>query len=129
MPCLEQESRPLQCKQTEFLFIRNSVESSILSVLCIDVWLVVTLTFDYDRMTVVDENMLQGEWVSMGVTSDGSYGIEKDLIYSFPVQITPDHKYTIVQGLEINDFAREKMDATMKELIQERDDAIKACQE
>lgn len=70
-----------------------------------------------------------GEWVSMGVTSDGSYGIEKDLIYSFPVQITPDHKYTIVQGLEINDFAREKMDATMKELIQERDDAIKACQE
>ena len=92
-------------------------------------WLVVTLTFDYDRMTVVDKNMLQGEWVSMGVTSDGSYGIEKDLIYSFPVQITPDHKYTIVQGLAINDFAREKMDATMKELIQERDDAIKACQE
>lgn len=73
--------------------------------------------------------MLQGEWVSMGVTSDGSYGIEQGLIYSFPVQIKPDHTYTIVQGLAINDFAREKMDATMKELIQERDDAVKACQE
>jgi len=73
--------------------------------------------------------LLQGEWVSMGVTSDGSYGIEAGLIYSFPVQIKPDHTYTIVQGLDINDFAREKMDVTMKELQQERDDAIKACQE
>jgi len=73
--------------------------------------------------------VLQGDWVSMGVTSDGSYGIEQGLIYSFPVQIKPDHTYSIVQGLAINDFAREKMDATMKELIQERDDAVKACQE
>jgi len=73
--------------------------------------------------------MLQGQWVSMGVTSDGSYGIEQGLIYSFPVQTKPDHTYSIVQGLSINDFAREKMDATMKELIQERDDAVKACQE
>lgn len=71
----------------------------------------------------------EGEWVSMGVTSDGSYGIEPGLIYSFPVQIKPDHTYTIVQGLVINDFARGKMDATMQELIQERDDAVKACQE
>lgn len=71
----------------------------------------------------------EGEWVSMGVTSDGSYGIEAGLIYSFPVQIKPDHTYSIVQGLDINDFAREKMDATMKELQQERDDAVKACQE
>jgi len=78
---------------------------------------------------VTDEPMLQGEWVSMGVTSDGSYGIEPGLIYSFPVQIKPDHTYTIVQGLVINDFARGKMDATMQELIQERDDAVKACQE
>lgn len=71
----------------------------------------------------------EGEWVSMGVTSDGSYGIEAGLIYSFPVQIKPDHTYTIVQGLAINEFAREKMDVTMKELQQERDDAVKACQE
>lgn len=71
----------------------------------------------------------EGEWVSMGVPSDGSYGIEAGLIYSFPVQIKPDHTYTIVQGLDINDFAREKMDITMKELQQERDDAVKACQE
>lgn len=67
--------------------------------------------------------------MSMGVPSDGSYGIEKGLIYSFPVTIKPDHTYSIVQGLSINDFAREKMDVTMKELIQERDDAVKACQE
>lgn len=70
-----------------------------------------------------------GEWVSMGVTSDGSYGIEAGLIYSFPVQIKADHTYTVVQGLDINEFARDKMDVTMKELQQERDDAVKACQE
>ena len=72
---------------------------------------------------------VQGEWLSMGVTSDGSYGIESGLIYSFPVQIKPDHTYSIVQGLDINEFARDKMDVTMKELQQERDDAVKACQE
>lgn len=70
-----------------------------------------------------------GRWVSMGVPSDGSYGIESGLIYSFPVEINPDHTYKIVQGLEINSFAREKMDATKQELIEERDDALKACQE
>lgn len=65
----------------------------------------------------------------MGVPSDGSYGIEKGLIYSFPVEISPDRTYKIVQGLEINSFAREKLDATQQELIEERDDALKACQE
>jgi len=65
----------------------------------------------------------------MGVPSNGSYGIEAGLIYSFPIKINKDHTYSIVQGLAINEFAREKMDATMKELIQERDDAVKACQE
>jgi malate dehydrogenase len=70
-----------------------------------------------------------GRWVSMGVTSDGSYGIDAGLIYSFPVEVSPDRTYKIVQGLEISAFAREKMDATKKELIEERDDALKACQE
>lgn len=70
-----------------------------------------------------------GQWVSMGVPSDGSYGIEAGLIYSFPVQIKPDHTYSIVQGLSIDDFARAKMDATKQELIEERDDALKACQD
>nr|AUW34350.1 cytosolic malate dehydrogenase [Nerita albicilla] len=69
----------------------------------------------------------QGQWVSMGVVSDGSYGIEKGLVYSFPVEIGPNHSYKIVPGLPINDFSREKMDNTMKELIQERDMALEAC--
>ena len=65
----------------------------------------------------------------MGVPSDGSYGIAPGLIYSFPVRIKPDHTYAIVQGLPISDFARQKMDATMKELVEERNDALETVQE
>jgi malate dehydrogenase len=61
-----------------------------------------------------------GEIVSMAVPSDGSYGIKEGVIYSFPV-ICKDGDYEIVQGLDINDFSREKMDATDKELREERD--------
>ncbi len=60
-----------------------------------------------------------GDWVSMAVPSDGSYGIEAGVIYGFPVTCS-DGKYEIVQGLEINDFSRAKMDATDKELREER---------
>lgn len=70
-----------------------------------------------------------GRWVSMGVPSDGSYGIEAGLIYSFPVTINPDHTYSIVKDLDINSFAREKLDATKHELIEERDDALATCQD
>jgi malate dehydrogenase len=62
----------------------------------------------------------EGDWVSMGVYSDGSYGIEQGLIYSFPVT-TKDGDWSIVQGLPISDFSREKMSATEKELAEERD--------
>jgi malate dehydrogenase len=58
--------------------------------------------------------------VSMGVYSDGSYGVEKGLIYSFPV-VCKAGDWEIVQGLEVNDFSREKMQATEQELIEERD--------
>ncbi len=61
-----------------------------------------------------------GEIVSMAVPSDGSYGIEEGVIYSFPC-ICKNGDYEIVQGLDINDFSREKMDATDKELREERD--------
>lgn len=64
------------------------------------------------------------EWVSMGVISDGSYGIAAGLMYSYPVRIKPDHTFEIVQGLEIDVFSREKMDATAKELIEERDTSM-----
>lgn len=59
------------------------------------------------------------DWVSMAVTSDGSYGIPEGLMYSFPVT-TSDRNWEIVQGLEINDFSRTKMDATAAELSDER---------
>jgi malate dehydrogenase len=61
----------------------------------------------------------EGEWVSMGIPSDGSYGIEPGVIYGYPCTCK-DGKYEIVQGLEINDFSRAKMDATDAELREER---------
>jgi len=61
-----------------------------------------------------------GDWVSMGVYSDGSYGITEGLIYSFPCTCK-DGDWSIVQGVEINDFSRAKMSATEQELTEERD--------
>jgi len=65
------------------------------------------------------------EWVSMGIISDGSYGIEKGLVYSYPVRIA-NKKWTIVQGLSVSDWARDLMDKTAKELTDERNDALEA---
>jgi malate dehydrogenase len=62
----------------------------------------------------------EGDWVSMAVASDGSYGVPEGLVYSYPVT-TKDGRWEIVQGLEINDFSRAKMDATAAELAEERD--------
>ena len=61
-----------------------------------------------------------GDWTSMAVPSDGSYGIEEGLIYSFPVQCKGGD-YSIVQGLPIDDFSRARMTATENELKEERD--------
>jgi malate dehydrogenase len=60
-----------------------------------------------------------GDWVSMAIPSDGSYGIEPGVIYGYPVTCK-DGKYEIVQGLEINEFSRARMEATEKELREER---------
>lgn len=65
-----------------------------------------------------------GDWVSMAVYSDGSYGIEEGLIYSFPC-VCKDGDWQIVQGLDIDNFSRTKMDATAQELKEERD-AVKS---
>lgn len=65
-----------------------------------------------------------GDWVSMAVYSDGSYGIEEGLIYSFPC-VCKDGDWQIVQGLDIDKFSRTKMDATAQELKEERD-AVKS---
>ncbi len=59
------------------------------------------------------------DWVSMAVRSDGSYGVPEGLIYSFPVT-TRDGGWEIVQGLDVNDFSRGRMDATAAELEEER---------
>ena len=61
-----------------------------------------------------------GDWTSMAIPSDGSYGIPEGLIYSFPVTIE-NGAWSIVQGLDIDEFSREKMDATRAELEEERD--------
>ncbi|MFG2002561.1 malate dehydrogenase [Spirillospora sp. NPDC048911] len=62
----------------------------------------------------------EGDWTSMAVVSDGSYGVPEGLISSFPVT-TKDGKWEIVQGLEINDFSRGRIDASVNELAEERD--------
>jgi malate dehydrogenase len=62
----------------------------------------------------------EGDWVSMAVPSDGSYGIPEGVIYGYPVTCSGGD-YKIVQGLSVNDFSRGKMDATHKELLEERD--------
>jgi malate dehydrogenase len=60
-----------------------------------------------------------GRWVTMGVASDGSYGIPQDVMYGVPVT-TAGGEYTRVRDLTIDDFSREKMNATLKELEEER---------
>jgi len=62
----------------------------------------------------------EGDWTSMGVYSDGSYGIQEGLIYSFPC-VCKNGDWEIVQGVDINDFSRAKMSATEQELAEERD--------
>ncbi len=75
-------------------------------------------TIDHARTWV--SGTAEGDWTSMSVCSDGSYGVEEGLISSFPVTIK-DGAWSIVQGLDINDFSRAKIDASVAELASERD--------
>jgi malate dehydrogenase len=61
-----------------------------------------------------------GRWVTMGIPSSGDYGIPADIMYGMPVTCAGG-KYTLVKGLEIDEFSRQKMDHTLKELLEERD--------
>jgi malate dehydrogenase len=72
---------------------------------------------DHMRDWVLGTN---GHWVTMGIPSDGSYGIPKDVMYGFPVTCA-NGEYQIVQGLEIDDFSRERMTHTLNELLEEQD--------
>jgi len=62
----------------------------------------------------------EGDWVSMGVPADGSYGIAEGVLYGMPA-VCRNGTYQVVQGLQISEFARGKMQATLKELHEERD--------
>jgi len=61
-----------------------------------------------------------GDWVTMGISSDGSYGIAEGVIYGYPVTCRGG-SYQVVKGVEISEFSRKRMDATLKELHEERD--------
>jgi len=65
-----------------------------------------------------------GDWVSAGILSDGSYGVPEGLISGFPVT-SSGGSWKIVQGLDIDDFSRGRIDASVAELAEERD-AVKA---
>jgi len=62
----------------------------------------------------------EGDWVTMGIPADGSYGIAEGVLYGYPVTCKGG-QYQIVKGVEISDFSRKRMDATLKELHEERD--------
>ena len=73
-----------------------------------------------DHMRTWFQGTVEGDWVSMGIPADGSYGIKEGVIYSYPVTCR-DGQYQIVQGLAIDEFSRGKMGATEQELREERD--------
>ncbi|MBK7011543.1 MAG: malate dehydrogenase [Xanthomonadales bacterium] len=72
-----------------------------------------------DHMRDWTHGTADGDWVSMGIPSDGSYGVKPGVIFGYPVTIK-DGKYEIVKGLDINDFSKARIDATEKELREER---------
>ena len=72
-----------------------------------------------DHMHTWVHGTTEGDWASMAIPSDGSYGIKPGVIYGYPVTVT-NGAYSIVQGLDIDAFSRERMDATDKELREER---------
>jgi malate dehydrogenase len=72
-----------------------------------------------DHMRTWAMGTAEGDWVSMGIPSDGSYGIEPGIIYGYPVTVQGG-RYSIVQGLAVNAFSRARMDATANELREER---------
>ena len=62
----------------------------------------------------------EGDWITMGIPADGSYGIAEGVLYGYPVTCKGG-QYQIVKGIEISDFSRKRMEATLKELHEERD--------
>merc|ERR1712184_104056 len=80
-----------------------------------------------DHMKSIFCGTPQDDWVSMGVFSDGSYDTPVGVMFSFPITIK-DGKWSIVQGLQLSDFAKEKLALTGKELCEEKEEAMAVCQ-
>jgi malate dehydrogenase len=73
-----------------------------------------------DHVVSVEQETAGDDWFSGGIISDGSYGVEEGLIYSFPLRSDGKGNWSIVQGLELGSFARSKIDATAAELLEEK---------
>ena len=73
-----------------------------------------------DHVISMENPTPEGDWFSAGVYSDGSYGVAEDLMFSMPIRSDGKGGYSIVQGVEISDFAREKIAATEAELLEEK---------
>jgi malate dehydrogenase len=73
-----------------------------------------------DHVRTWAQGTASGDWTSMGIPSDGSYGVAEGLISSFPVT-TSNRTYEVVQGLDIDDFSRARIDASVNELAEERE--------
>lgn len=71
----------------------------------------------------------EGEWVSMAVISNTWYGSPADVIFSYPVKVGKDRRWSVVGDLPMSDFAKQKIELTGKELVQERDDALAVCKD
>lgn len=74
-----------------------------------------------DTVRTLHFGTAEGDWTSVAVISDGSYGIEEGLVFSYPIKALGDGKWEIVQGLPVSDFSQAKIDATEAELKEERD--------
>uniref|UniRef100_A0A2Z5RE45 Malate dehydrogenase, cytoplasmic n=1 Tax=Reticulitermes speratus TaxID=60591 RepID=A0A2Z5RE45_9NEOP len=80
-----------------------------------------------DHMHDIWHGTAPGQFVSMGVLSDGSYGAPKDVVFSFPVTIE-NKEWKIVQGLQVADYHKPLLEATGKELLEEKAEAIEVCE-
>jgi len=73
-----------------------------------------------DHVRSIEHKTPDGDWFSAGVVTDGSYGITDELIFSFPLRSDGNGNVSIVQDLPLSDFAKEKIEATKNELIEEK---------
>jgi malate dehydrogenase len=74
-----------------------------------------------DTVKAVDSQTARGDWFSAAVPSDGSYGIPEGLIFGFPLRTSAQGSVEIVQGIELNDFAKSKIKVTTEELLSEKE--------